>query len=249
MDPGSVQITEAVALIVISGVYLWNLSTRKALEGPPAPYAPAAEFRTAIQALPDDCEAAGTFAQSAADLFKTYRESSAGLDAKIGTVLGFVAGGSGVFAILSGTDKIARPVLSPLIIVAALALVAVFLCAFEGLRPQLRNSPNVAELADPKLMVAANGKSRMNALMGWESLEAARQIVPIVQHKVRWLQRSYAAFAIGVLALVLNAISPIPAPSSGTTTTTTTYRVPTACTIATKANDFKCTITATETKK
>ncbi len=248
MESGSLQYLESVALVGTFALYWKTLGKRKVLTRPVPSYLPYDEFREAVKDLPDDCAGVDVFSSNATELFKTYRESSAAIEAKIGTVLGFVAGGTGVFALLSTTDKISRPVLSPLLVTAILALIGVFVCAFEGLRPQPRRNPDVAQLADVVLMTAKNAKTRMTALIAWQNLEAAMQIEPIVAYKVRWLQRCYAGFSIGIFALVLNAVTPVRASTMGTTTTTT-YIVPAECAAAVKAKTFRCTITATENKQ
>jgi hypothetical protein len=241
------QIIEASVSIIAFAIYWLSLRRRPGLTPLPPDYPSSADFRKAVEGLPDECKAAETFSKSAADLFKTFRESSAAFDSKLGSVLGFVAGGSGVLALLSTTDKVARPTLSPLLLLAVVALVAVFVCAFEGLRPQERRNPDVAQLVDAALMGATNGNSRMNALMGWQNLDAARQLVAIVAYKSRWLKRCYGAFALGIFALVLNAITPVPAASSAVTTTK--YTVPVSCISPPRHDAYQCTITTMETKK
>src|SRR5579885_1144637 len=101
MESGSLQYLESVALVGTFALYWKTLGKRKVLTRPVPSYLPYDEFREAVKDLPDDCAGVDVFSSNATELFKTYRESSAAIEAKIGTVLGFVAGGTGVFALLS----------------------------------------------------------------------------------------------------------------------------------------------------
>jgi hypothetical protein len=243
MSSTVLQGVEALGLVIVLICYLRKLDSRRPVIRPDPTYPKKAAFLQATSTLSTDAPA--VLAARATDLYKTFRKTSAKLDAKIGTVLGFVAGGTGVFAVLTETDKITRPAISPLLGVSVIALVAVFVCSFEGLLPQLSGSPNVADLADPALLSAENAKSRMLALMGWENLDAARQLVPILRKKAEWLKRCYIAFSFGALALVLNAITPI---SSDASTKTMTLEVPSSCFVV-SAKHTKCTLTVTEVNK
>jgi hypothetical protein len=228
MGAWMVQIVAAV--FILGGAVGYDLvrSTRKPPMVNPVPsYPDAVSYRAQIVGLPDASDAAETLATNATALYKTYRDSVAAVEGKIGTLLGYVGGGTGILALLSGTDKITKPTLTPLIVVSVIALLAVVFFSLEGLRPQGHLNPNVADLCDITLLRSMSGNTRMNAITGWENLEAARQMVPIVHSKGAWLKRCYLAFAVGVIALVANVLIPIPS-----TNTTTSITVPFTCDVS-----------------
>ena len=234
----------AVAVVLVGALaYGAYIATPRLGEPPPMTYPDAVSYRAAIVGLPDDSKAAETFSTNAAALFKTYSDSVQAVDGKIGTLLGYVGGGTSVLALLSGTGKIDKPAFTPLLVLALLALALVFYCALEGLRPQTRANPNVAELCDYALLRSMSGNSRMHALMGWEYLESSRNTVPILLAKATWLKRCYRAFAVGVIALVLNAILP----STGTTAPQK-KNVPFTC-ITMLRSVFQCNIDLSEAMK
>lgn len=242
MSALTLQMIVAVALLCVALAYTRYARRRQGPSAPPVTYPDAKTYRTAIETLPEDCKAAETFSTNAAALFKTYADSVQAVDGKIGTLLGVVGGGTSVLALLGGTEKIARPPLTPLLILALLALAVVFYCALEGLRPQTRSNVNVAELCDVALLCSESGNSRMHALMGWEYLEATRNTVPILLAKADWLKRCYRAFAVGVIALVINALLPwnTPAPRRAV--------APLSC-VGSPGRNFNCTVDLSEVLK
>lgn len=208
MTPIVMQVVAVIAVSTAAIAYGAYVSRSRPGASPPMSYTDATAYRVAITGLPEDSKAAETFAANAAALFKNYSDSVQALDGKIGTVLGYVGGGTSVLALLGGSGKVERPTFTPLLVLALLALAFVFYCALEGLRPQSRASPNVAELCDLALLRSMSGNTRMQALMGWEYLESTRNTVPILLAKAGWLKRCYQAFAVGVIAVVLNAVLP-----------------------------------------
>ncbi len=209
------QILAVEGLLAVLLVY-WRLR-KHGVRPPPELHFDAGAFRTQISWLPDCSDASDALATAAHDLFDTYRTSVQNLDGKASTLLGFVGGGSSALALLAGTDKIARPAFTPLLVVAVFALAVVFYFSLQCLLPRSRKNVNVEQLCDIAMLRSASGKSRVQALVGLEYLEAARQIVPIVGAKMFCLECAYTAFAVGVLAVVANAFLPVGPPRKALT--------------------------------
>lgn len=240
------QIIQTCVAVVLAGVAIAYDARRKnwkKIVAPAATYLDLVAFAQATVGLPAACDAAKSFFDNAAALYKTYKDSIQTNETKIGTLLGYVGGGTGVLALLSGTSVVAAPALTPLLILAIVSLATVFWCALEGLRPVRHSNVDVAQLCDFSLLSSPSGASRMNALMGWQYLEASRELVAITLTKARWLKRCYNGFALGVIALVLNALLPIPQ-----TPNTPSASITLNCTIPTQAK-LDCTLKPSETKK
>ena len=93
------------------------------------------QFRAGISTLSKDSTAAEAFADRAKSLHASYLDSMKALDDKASTILSFVGGGSGLIALAAGSDKLARPAVTPLLVLAAVYLFCVLGCCVAVLLP------------------------------------------------------------------------------------------------------------------
>lgn len=232
MTQTSLQFLLVAAIVAAAAVY-WQTRNAGFPNPPAALYPPLDQFTAGLVNLPTSSDAATTFAEAANALFATFRDAKSELDAKATTLLGFVGGGSSVIAILAGSDKSLRLELTPLLGLAVVSLVSVLYYCLRCLYPRASPAPNASQFCDVGTISSPSGATRIQSLLGYEYLDAAREIVPIAQSKARRLGRAYIAFAVGVIALVANTVVAAPA--------TTSKPLPVQCTST--AGKTHCTIT------
>lgn len=201
-----IAITAAVSLaaLLIIGWTLYGVFAR--VHAPPTPFASKASlsaYAAECAKLPEMCEAAGVFSDSAKELLATFRASQAALDTKATGILGFVGGGTSAVA-LAGTTVSKTLAITPLLVVTAAMLVGVLALAVCALYPRSSGEPDVHAVSDMSIISAANGKPYMQAWMGAQYLEAARQQVAIVAKKSYFVSGAFALFALAVATLVFN---------------------------------------------
>lgn len=106
-----------------------------------------------------------------------------------------------------------------------------------------RTNVDVEQLCDFTLLRSISGATRMHALMGWQYLEASRKQVAISLSKARWLKRSYDAFTLGVLSVVLNAFFPLQGATSASSAS-----IILKCSVRAQAH-IDCTVKPMETAR
>lgn len=164
------------------------------------------DYQDMCSALPADSTAPEPFASAAKDLFQTYISALGEMEAKATSILGFVGGGTSIVAVL-GASVDRNLVFTPLLAFSGSVLTLVLLSSILALYPQVRKSPNVAAMANANTLAAANGGSYVNAWMGEQYVEAARQCVPILMRKSYLVRSALELFVIAVVALVINFLS------------------------------------------
>jgi hypothetical protein len=201
------------------------------------------QFRVGISTLADECKAAEAFAERAKALNLAYLDSMKALDDKASAILGFVGGGSGLIALAAGTDKLTRPAMTPLLILASIFLFSMMANCVAVLYPRRRGSVNIEQLCDVALLQSSAGKSRIDAIIGREHLEAARKAARVVRQKGFYLALAQVCFAFGIATLVTNALLP---PLAARTAATT---APTVVTCTVKNGAFDCRMTPSKETK
>jgi hypothetical protein len=92
-------------------VYDERLQNWKKIMAPTRTYSDLVALAQASIGLPNARDTTNTFFDNAAALFQTYKDSIQSNETKSGALLGYVGGGTGVLALLSGTTIAATPAL------------------------------------------------------------------------------------------------------------------------------------------
>jgi hypothetical protein len=209
---GTISQWVVTALIVVLSLWLFSMKWRRdwGTHFDPKPrqgYLAEAAFVEDIATLPDECKAAESLADRGKDLYSNYLDSMKALDDKASTILGFVGGGTGIIALASGSEKmLTPPVVTPLLILSSIYLFGVLGSAIAVQLPRNRGSINVERLCDVPMMKSSSGKSKLDALIGREYVEASRKAVVVVRKKAIFLSIAQMCFAFGVASLVMNAL-------------------------------------------
>jgi hypothetical protein len=190
----------------------------------PRGYLDRADFEQQTRLLDADNEAAcAAFFARALDVYTQRNDSMKRLEDKAATILSFVGGGSGLIAIAAGSDKVVHLVPTPLLLLACAFLFGVLTSAIFVQRPVRRAVFDARRLSAIPLLRATGATARINAISGWEYLEAARNTAGNVKLKAKWLTYAQVCFALGIAAIVLNVLissgepsSPAPPPSPTT---------------------------------
>jgi hypothetical protein len=212
VEPGLLpQLTVASVFILVSATFFSTRWTRfwGAVDVSARPgYPDETDWSAAAQTLAADSKPAEAFAGRAKDLHSAYQDTMKALDDKAAAILGLIGGGSGLVALAAGSDKVARPVVTPLLVLAAVYLFCVLAALIAVQIPRRRASVNVERLCNVALLKADGGKSQIDAIMGREYLEAARSAFLISRTKASYLWAAQVLFAFGVGAIVLNSLIP-----------------------------------------
>jgi hypothetical protein len=226
----SIVLLGAFCVIVLCREVFWRMQPISAERGFPAPV----EFAEQIATYGPSNEAAAlAFAQRAQDVYTQRRESSKRLEDKAASILSFVGGGSGLIALVAGTDKVVHVQFTLLLASGSAFLFGVFLSTILVQVPRSSAVFNARRLCDPALLGSYAGAARVAAISGWEYLEAARDGARLVRIKAKWLTYAQITFAFGVAAIVLNVLCS-PAQSDDSANATAAH-----CTVATGTIDCR----------
>ena len=166
-----------------------------------------------IRSLPDECPAADLALSEAKDYFTNFRDSARNLDLRATGILGFVGGGTGIWAAAGGTEMLQTTLLPVLLYAAVALLFTATTSSVLALMARTRGSPNVPEVLDVSALRNSNRKSVMTATLAWEFIDATRQMHHTILVKRACVNVAQAAFMAGVFLLVISTLAqtrPIP---------------------------------------
>ncbi len=231
------QLSVAALLVVSSAALLlphWKRDWGPIDVSPDPGYPNDPDWRAAVRTLPAESTPAEAFSGRAKEMHSAYEDALKALDDKAAAILGLVGGGSGIVALAAGSEKIARPTVTPLLILAAVFLFCVLASLIAVQIPRRRATADVERLTSVRLLKADAGKSEIDAIMGREYIEASRSAYVVLRKKASHLWAAQLLFAFGVCTIVLNALIPSGLSKEQAVTSTVLH-----CTIVQPAIDCK----------
>jgi hypothetical protein len=173
------------------------------------------QYFSSANSLPDSCPAADLALSEAKDYFKSFRDSARNLDLRATGILGFVGGGTGIWAAAGGTDVLRSTTYGVLLYGSIGFLFIAIVAAIWVLRFRARGSPNVQEVLDLETLRRRNGKSVMSATLAWEFIESTRQLQGITRQKRTCVNLAQTCFVVGILLLVAGTVAQAQAAAPG----------------------------------
>jgi hypothetical protein len=228
----------AATLLVVGFIVVYAFTSARNWKhlpstAPSSTYPTNDEFNGALLTVTSKASGAEAFAERAKGLNTAFLDSMKALDDKSSAILGYVGGGSGLIALAAGSEKLLRPTLTPLLILAAVFLGSVLGCCVAVMYPRQRGSVDVEQCCNVGLLTSIAGTNRINAIIGREYIEASRLAAAVVRKKSFFLSLAQLCFAFGVASVVINAIIPGIPPHSGEAAATTITCTP-------KDKGFEC---------
>lgn len=159
-----------------------------------------------IAELPEACPAVDLALSESKDYFNNFRDSARNLDLRATGIMGFVGGGTGIWAAAGGND-ILRTTSDAALLYASIAfLLSAMIFSILALMFRVRGSPNIQEVLDIETLRKTNAKSVLAATLAWEFIDSTRQLQSITQRKRGYVNVAQVAFIIGILFLVVGTV-------------------------------------------
>lgn len=137
-----------------------------------------------------------------------YAASSAALDSRANTILGFLGAGVGVLSAWAGTTGTPAFVPTPLLVFGGTCILFSLAFAVSALWVRTDATPNLETYCDAAFLSGANAKAVLAArLAQWYLVLQADAIKPFFQ-KGAAVRATQLFFALGAASLTLNLVSP-----------------------------------------
>src|SRR5579863_371085 len=164
------------------------------------------EYLRSIAELPDACPAADLALSESKDYFKNFRDSARNFDLRATGIMGFVGGGTGIWAAAGGNDILRTTSDAPLLYASIAFLLSAMMFSILALMFRSRGSPDVQEVLNIETLKKDNAKSVLAAALAWQFIDSTRQLQSITQRKRAYVNVAQVVFIVGILFLVIGTI-------------------------------------------
>jgi hypothetical protein len=200
-----------VLVAVLGGLRFANEYLEFALPRPPSDYAESdSAFQRSLEGNIPNSDAAALLLDRVDKVTAEYASSTAALDAKANTILGFLGAGIGILAVLQGGGSSTPVVPTPLLVTGfALTLAALGLAlAALWVRPSV--TVNLENFSKASFLKDTNAKALLAARVAHSYLRYQRERLRPLFLKTAAVKGAQLMFALGAAALAANVLFPIP---------------------------------------
>jgi hypothetical protein len=197
-----------VLAVVFGGQILREYLGFSGVEDAPGFISDTEDFRASLAGHEPNADGASLLLDRVDKVVAEYAVSSAGLDSRANTILGFLGAGVGVLSAFAGTTGNTAFVPTPLLVFGGTCILFSLAFAVSALWVRTDATPNLEAYCDAAFLSAANSEAVLAArLAQWYLVLQADAIKPLFQ-KGAAVRATQLFFALGAASLTLNLVSP-----------------------------------------